>query len=244
MSMHIDLASRYASLWETNFPAVSRGDIEIDHNLSNPASDRRRGLTLIFRPSLGITKSIVDFLSRVHALEPDQYVYPVSDMHFTVLSLFTATVNHQSRFAAMCRYMAIVQETLKGMSAFSIQVTGLTLSRGAVMVCGFPDSDALNDLRTNLRKLLTREGLIEGLDQRYTLVMAHSTILRFAAPLRDPQTFATCLEENRFRNFGSCHVKEMHLVKNDWYMSRRHLQVIATYPLPLSENVPSFQINK
>jgi 2'-5' RNA ligase len=221
----------YEMLWNENFPAISRGDVEIDPYITNPGSDHRRGLTLIFRPAAGLLTSILEFLSEIQEIEPHQYFYSSSNLHFTVLPLFTATPDYQARYAELALYENAVQDAILGASAFSLEITGLTVSRGAVMVCGYSDSEVLNAIRDNLRQDLNGRGLSTGLDQRYRLVTAHSTIMRFSTALHNPQAFACFLLENRNRNFGSFEVTELQLVKNDWYMSQQHTPVIATYPL-------------
>jgi 2'-5' RNA ligase len=221
----------YEMLWNENFPAISRGEVEIDPYIANPGSDQRRGLTLIFRPSAGLLASILEFLSEIQEIEPYQYFYSSSNLHFTVLPLFTATPDYQAQYAGLAHYEKAVQDAILEATAFSLQITGLTVSRGAVMVCGYSDSGVLNTIRDNLRQDLNRRGLSAGLDQRYKLVTAHSTIMRFSTILQKPQAFARFLLENRKRSFGSFTVSELQLVKNDWYMSQQHTPVIATYPL-------------
>jgi 2'-5' RNA ligase len=222
-------AEVYEMLWNENFPAISRGEIEIDPYLSNPGSDQRRGLTLIFRPSLSMINSMLDFLSEIRGLEPDQYYYQASNLHFTVLSLFTATSDYHSRYTVLPSFEKAVDEAVRDASEFSVKIKGLTVSRGAVMVCGYSTSEVLNSIRNKLRRSLNRDGLTNGLDQRYKLVTAHSTVMRFSTKLRDPSQFCNFLQKNRIRNFGSFKVTELQLVKNDWYMSQQHTPIIARY---------------
>ncbi len=69
------------------------------------------------------------------------------------------------------------------------------------------------------------------IDERYRLVTAHSTIIRFAAPLSAPEHFTQALAEFRNAPFGSTRVAALELVFNDWYMSRDTLQTIETFQL-------------
>jgi 2'-5' RNA ligase len=229
--MNSELTTQYSNLWESNLPRVSAGKIEIDTCLSNPVTDLRRGLTLLFRPSPKTTLSIAGFLEEIRDLEPEQYFYPAADLHFTVLSLFTASIDHQAGYAAIPEYRAFVQQALEDMPAFSLQLKGISLTTGAVIVCGYPDSEVLNLIRTKLRELLACGNLGSGMEKRYTLTMAHSTILRFSAPLRNPPVFVKMLSENRARSFGTIIVSEVHLVKNDWYMRHQNLEIETVFPL-------------
>lgn len=221
----------YKMLWDVNYPSISQGNIDIDPYITNPGSDQRRGLTLIFRPSPGMKTTILAFLDELRAMEPDQYFYQESNLHFTVLSLFTAIAAYQPQYGRLGEYQEAVIDAVQDSPAFSMQISGLTVSRGAVMLCGFPDSNALNNLRQKLRHNLTNRGLSQGLDKRYTLEAAHTTVLRFSAPLHNPSAFSQYLFDNRERSFGTFQVAELQLVKNDWYMSQQHTPIIAKFAL-------------
>jgi 2'-5' RNA ligase len=222
----------YEMLWNKNFPAIQQGKVEVDPFLTNPKIDQRRGLTLIFRPPANLLDSIRAFLSEIRALEPHQYYYDDSNLHFTVLPLFTAIPEYQANYARLPVFESAVQAALQSASTFTVQITGLTVSRGAVMLCGFTDSTVLNAIRDKLRQILTRKGLSAGLDQRYRLVTAHTTILRFSNRLRDPHAFSDFLQQHRNHEFGSFSVEELQLVKNDWYMTQEHTPILARYALP------------
>jgi 2'-5' RNA ligase len=63
------------------------------------------------------------------------------------------------------------------------------------------------------------------------LKTAHMTVVRFRAPLRDSEQFASTLEHSRSRLFGTASIRSLSLVKNDWYMSHRGLQTLKRYRL-------------
>ncbi len=227
-------AAIYKMLWETNFASVSKGDVDIDPYISNPGSDHRRGMTLVFRPPPAIKKTILGFIDELRAFEPDQYFYQASNLHFTVLSLFTAIPEYQPQYDRQVEYQAAVIDAIQHSPPFSMEISGLTVSRSAVMLCGFPDSDTLNTIRQRLRQNLFDRGLSQGLDKRYTLVAAHTTILRFSAPLRNPDAFSLFLMQNRVRSFGTFQVTQLQLVKNDWYMAQQHTSIMAEYALSIN----------
>ena len=229
--MNEEIAAIYDMLWQNNFDSLSKGDIDIDPYITNPGSDQRRGLTLLFRPSPEIKVSILSFLGEIQKLEPDQYYYSDTNLHFTTLSLFTATPEHQKEYDRLSAYETAVENAIQDAQPFSLHLKGLTVSKGAVMICGFPQSDTLNDIRQRLRQNLINAGLSQGLDKRYTLKAAHTTVMRFAAPLRNPARFSQFLLENKQRDFGTLNVNELQLVKNDWYMSQQHTPIIAHYAL-------------
>jgi len=229
--MNEDIQAIYDMLWNGSFDALTRGDVDIDPYITNPASDQRRGLTLRFRLSPEVLRSILCFLDEMRAIEPDQYYYTQENLHFTVLSLFTAIPDCQKEFDRLPAYEMAVTRALEGMPPFSIHLKGITVSRSAVMVCGYPQSDTLNAIRHRLRQNLLHAGLSQGLDVRYTLTAAHTTVTRFSSPLRDGGQFCEFLLKNKHREFGWLEVSDLELTKNDWYMSQQHTQVLNRYTL-------------
>lgn len=221
----------YKMLWDTSYDAVSQGEIDIDRFISNPHADQRRGLTLIIRPPVELRRAILTFLDELRQIEPGQYYYPESDLHFTVLSLFTATVDYQQEYDRLIEYQAAVESTLRGVPQFEFRVSGLTASKCAVMLCGYPLPDDLNVIRNALRQNLIQSGLAQGLDKRYVLTAAHTTVMRYSHPLANPAGLAQFLQENKHRSFGKFAVKELDLVKNDWYMTEHNTEHIQRYPL-------------
>jgi 2'-5' RNA ligase len=224
------LQIHYDTMWDRAFGAVTRGDIDCDTRLA-AGRDLRRGLTLIARPGPALQARFAFILDRLALSEPQQYRYPATDMHVTILPLFTAVENPVLELARLSDYIASVHAALDGIKAFDIKFSGLTMSRSAVLAQGFPCGPALETLRQRLRTQLRDAGLDASLDQRYRLITAHSTLFRFVAPLHRPQHFAAQLGRLRHEPLGCMHVNEVELVVNDWYMSRSSLDCIATVPL-------------
>lgn len=224
------LQAHYDAMWEHAFAAVAAGDIDRDPRLC-AGPDPRRGLTLIARPGPALATRLDALLERLGALEPGQYRHPRADMHLTVLSLFTVGDAPATALARLADYRAAVREAVRGIAPFAIDFRGITLSRGAVLACGYPQGPMLETLRERLRAGLRERELDGTLDQRYRLVTAHATLLRFARPLHQPARFARALAAWRDEPLGIMRVEEVRLVVNDWYMSIGSLQEIARYPL-------------
>lgn len=230
-SRSLDLQAYYDAMWTRAHGAIAAGDIECDERvLAGP--DERRGLTLIARPGPLLKACFDALLERLAQAEPGQYRHPPADMHLTVLSLFTVTDQPGAQLARLDDYRAAVDAAVAGMEPFEIGFAGITLSRGAVMACGYPRGPALETLRERLRIGLRARGLDASLDQRYRLVTAHATLFRFAAPLRQPARFAALLGELRAEPLGSMRVDELELVVNDWTMSSGSLQRVELLRLP------------
>ncbi len=230
MTGHEELQSRYDTMWCEAGPALVRGDVACDAQLA-AGGDPRRGLTLIARPDAALAARFEALLDDLCAIEPAQYRHPVSDMHVTVLSLFTATADFQPELAREADYRAAVAAAVHGTPPFAIDFTGISASRGAVVVQGFPRDDVLEGLRERLRGELRARGLDGSLDGRYKLVTAHSTLLRFVQPLAEPAAFTQALRRWRDKPFGTLAVDAVELVLNDWYMSAGTLRCVDRHLL-------------
>jgi 2'-5' RNA ligase len=228
---HRRLQKCYDRMWSVNLGKIRSGLIEVDPILAARLPDRRRGLTVIARPSSCVRQRVMAFLNELRTMEPDQYYYVPSELHVTVLALFTATVEYQRLLAQTDRYAAAVDAALQKARPFQIDFTGVTVSPGAVMIQGFFEKEVLNDLRDSLRRQLRARNLAEGVDRRYRLETAHMTIARFRTPLRISERFVALLERARHRSFGKTQIRRVSLVQNDWYLTRQILKTLKSYRL-------------
>ncbi len=225
------LRLRYDEMWSTTIGKIRSGQVELDPVLAAQAGDERRGLTVVARPSAPVRRRAQALVRQMRQIEPDQYYYAASELHVTILSLFTATEHHASFFARKDQYISAVSAALKNAELFVIRFEGVTVSPGTMMIQGFFESNALNRLRDTLRQQLWIRGLGAGVDERYRLETAHMTVARFRAPLRDGHRFAMMLEQARTRRFGTSIVRSLSLVANDWYLSRHSTEVLKRYRL-------------
>jgi 2'-5' RNA ligase len=225
------LQKRYDQLWSAAIERLSAGRPELDPVLTARLPDQRRGLTVIGRPSPAVRQRVGAFLKELRALEPEQHYYTPLEFHLTVLSLFTATVQPESFLAQTRRYLAAVDSAVQTVGPLRIEFAGVTVSPGSVMVQGFFENSALNELRDSLRHELQRHGLGEGVDGRYRLETAHMTVVRFRTPLRDSKRLVAALQQARQRPFGTSNIASLSLVQNDWYMTHRVLQTLKRYRL-------------
>jgi 2'-5' RNA ligase len=180
---------------------------------------------------------VAAFLSELRRLEQDQHYYAPSELHVTVLPLFTATVEHERFFARTEQYAAAVDSALRKLAPIRIEFDGVTASPAAIMIQGFCENEALNRARDALRRQVRSRGLAGGIDGRYRLETVHMTVARFRARLRDSEQFAATLEQARHLPFGVTDITSINLVKNDWYMSRRITETIERYHVPAAVTV-------
>ncbi len=229
-----ELVRQYTDLWRAAQDSFSQGRVDIDPILANRAHDRRRGLSLIVRPGPTVATAVAHLLGQLVTCEPDQHYYRPTELHVTVLSLFTATPAYEPYFRRLPVYRTAIESAVASVGPFSIRFAGVTASAGAVMVQGFPDADQLNYLRDRVRQAFAEAGFAEDLDRRYRITTAHMTIMRFRQKARSLPGLLSLLEGLRTFEFGTTAVREIHLVDNDWYMSEDRVQVLARYPLEMT----------
>jgi 2'-5' RNA ligase len=227
----MDTGEKYDRLWTGAITYFQTGQVGIDPNLRHKANDRRLGLSVIARPGLAVAARFTSFLDRLKQIEPDQYYYQESEYHLTILSLFTATEVFEPHWANLAGYRATVDRAVLNAYPFTVRYKGITASRSAVLVQGFVEGQRLNQLRADLRQSLRASGFGDGLDERYTLDTAHSTICRFASQPRDMPRLLDLLRAHRATDFGQSTFHHLQLVKNDWYMSHEKVEIQAQYPL-------------
>lgn len=225
------LEQQYQHLWQNAMQSFHQNRIQTDENLLDKQNDLRRGMTLIIRPSQTVAQQISLFLAELAVAEPNQYFYYSNEFHLTLLSLFTATQNYQPYYAKQSAYPRAVDSILSQTHRFAIRFHGITASPGSVMIQGFPENDALNLLREQLRRQLISEGLGNGLDQRYTIKTAHITVFRFQQQPNNIKQFLECLRKYRSHDFGEMNVSLVRMVENDWYMTQNKVSVIKKWEL-------------
>ncbi|MBC3540691.1 2'-5' RNA ligase family protein [Rufibacter sediminis] len=226
----MNLQDHYTQLWKQSEKEFAAGNYELDRLLGSP-QDTRRGLTLVARPTPAVIQEIQNLLRDLASLEPEQYYYPASDLHLTVLSIINGYPGFSLDLIHLPSYLLLVQQALENIPPLQISFSGITASTSCVLVQGFPKNDSLEQLRQNLRDIFRRSGLQQTIDQRYTIATAHSTVVRFRKPLKKPERFLQQLRECRKREFGTSVISSLELTCNDWYQRQGVSQKLATFPL-------------
>lgn len=222
--------SNYDALWSDAVEAFKEGKVNLDPHLLNKKDDHRRGLTLICRPDKDIIKTVSKYIDELRNQFPEQYYYHENELHITVMSLFTATVDWQPYFSKIDEYIDAINSIIDRCRTFTINFRGVTASPGGIMIQGVPVDNGLNDIRQNIRSVFNDKGWASQLDKRYTIENAHMTVARFRYQENWIEVL-NALEKNRTKNWGSMVVDCIELVDNDWYMSREKVKIISRYTL-------------
>lgn len=212
----MNLKEHYRELLIESMEKIDAEDYEVDQWINSDA-DKRFGITLRLIPSESVKANIQNFIEEVKAIEPDQYFYPNSDIHVTVMSIISCYEGFDLDKIQIGKYIDIIANCLLDTQSFQIQFKGLTASKSCIMLQGYTDNDLLNEARGRLRTAFKSSDLEQSLDKRYAIQTAHSTIIRFKTELAHKEELLKMISKNADRNFGSFEVKSMELVYNDWY---------------------------
>lgn len=223
------LKTHYNNLFQKSLQAIQATNFQVDNYLKNRQTDHRFGLTLLLRPSEMVKNNIQKFLSHLKTIEPDQYYYPNEDLHVTVLSIISCRAGFQLEQVQLEDYFKLIAQSLVNIPQFNLHFKGLTMSPSSVMITGFYETTALNDLRDNLRKHFKAADIEQSIDSRYRLFTAHSTVVRFQKEVQQKQAFIDLIQQYRDCDFGKMEVGEVEFVFNDWYQQRDLVQVLKKY---------------
>jgi 2'-5' RNA ligase len=221
----------YERLWNAAVSAFERNDLELDFHLLNSPQDLRRGLALAFRPDENVQGSISKFLHELADAAPGQYFYRPEEFHVTVLSIIPGSERWQDKIQHLTAYQTIICKVLEKHSQFSINFQGVTASRGAVMIQGFPADNTLAQMREDLRESLGQNGFGGQLDVRYKINTAHVTVMRFCRAETDWKRLLALIRANRTTDFGEVRVAKLELILGDWYASADRTRILQKYKL-------------
>lgn len=226
----MNLNEHYNQLYKTSAEAIAAGKYSIDLELKNE-SDSRFGITLLIRPNDEIKANIQHFIHELKKAEPEQYFYPDSDIHITVLSIISCSEDFTLNQISPKEYIETICRSLVEVDKINIHFKGITASPSAFMIQGFPSDETLNNLRNRLRENFKNSGLQQSMDTRYSIFAAHSTVMRFQEKLHDPKKLIQIAEKFRDYDFGEFDVKNIELVYNDWYQRKTNTKVLGDFGL-------------
>jgi 2'-5' RNA ligase len=212
----MDLTEQYNQLYKKSSEAILGGNYKLDSQINN-TSDSRFGITLLIRPNEAIKAEIQKLLDELKEIEPNQYYYPDSDIHITVMSIISCYKGFTLDKINIQKYIDIIQQSLVYLDKIKIEFRGVTASPSAIMIQGFPTDASLNNLRNELRENFKKTSLEQSIDSRYSIATAHSTVMRFQEKLENPEKLMEVTAKFRDYNFGEFTAKNIELVYNDWY---------------------------
>lgn len=226
----MELMQLYDNMFNQSIGQISRGDIEIDRQIDDD-SDRRRGLTLLIRPNDEIKASVEAFQDELIKIDGGQYYQPPSDQHVTALSIISCYEGFDLNEIQIRDYEDIISQSLNDIPSTMLKFKGITASREAVLIQGFPMCEGLEILRDRLRSNFRSSDLQQSIDSRYRLATAHMTSVRFRRELRSPAKFSGILQDYRVAEFGVMNIKSLELVYNDWYQNSNIVKTLRRFTI-------------
>ncbi|MFV8373147.1 2'-5' RNA ligase family protein [Flavobacterium sp. LB2P74] len=224
----MDLNKHYTTLYKESVAKITADTYQIDTQIDS-ATDNRFGITLLIRPDIHIKNKIQGFLEELQAIDSEQYYYPNSDVHITVLSIISCYDGFDLTTISILDYVKIIEKSLVDVQDITINFQGITASPSAIMVQGFTNTNSLNDLRNNLRTNFINSGLEQSIDERYFIQTAHTTVARFRKEIKNKEKLLEILEKYRDFDFGKITVKECLLVYNDWYQRKQFVRELHEF---------------
>ncbi len=226
------LRERYSQIYMQTLETIERDGFSYDTTIIEP-SDDRYGLTLIGRmTSGGLHSEVQGLYGEIGKAAPGSYLYPVADLHITVLSLIECAAGRTFSPDELQEHAALLMEALHDVGPIRVDVTGLIASPTCLMLAGYPEHDQLNHLRDRIRSGYGKHPSISHtIDSRYTQVTAHVTIARFTRPVNDSRRVLDILERYRKHPFGKQVLRTLELVTNDWCLTSGRTKKIAVFPL-------------
>ena len=226
----MNLNEFYDFLYDDAVRKIGADNCETDQWL-NSETDDRRGITLMIRPDDKIGSGIENFLCKLREIEPEQYFYPESDIHITVLSIISCHSGFSLSQIEMGNYIETIRKSLYGFPPFEIEFKGLTASPSCLMIRGFPKNNSLMQIRNNLRASFRNSTLEQSIDKRYAIQTSHATVVRFRKPLHNKNSLFKAIEAYKNYSFGTFTVNAFELVFNDWYNRQAHRQNLYHFEL-------------
>jgi len=226
----MNLTEHYNELYKTSSETILKGKYSIDSEIKKE-SDSRFGITLLIRPNEEIKTNIQSLLKELKEAEPEQYFYPDSDIHITVMSIISCSEKFTLNQISPNDYIQLICKSMVDVDKITIQLKGVTASPSALMIQGFPTDETLNNLRNKLREDFKNSNLLQSIDSRYTISTAHSTIMRFQEKLHNPEKLIQIADKFRDYDFGEFNVKSLELVYNDWYQRKSNTKVLGEFCL-------------
>tara|TARA_R110002167_G_scaffold159365_1_gene354963 strand:+ start:2873 stop:3556 length:684 start_codon:yes stop_codon:yes gene_type:complete len=213
-----DLKKIYSQMWAGSIDKYKNNICEIDP-LINDKTDMRRGITILSYLDNSLGQQISHFLDVMKIIEPEQYYYPIKELHLTILSIISCTTAFKLSNINVDDYSSIFKQAVKNIGTFKINFKGLTVSPSCILIQGFPEGKQLNQLRDALRAGFRKANLESTIDLRYELVTAHTTAVRCQKPFKNSHDLMHLLSKYREHDFGTLEVNSLDLVFNNWYQN-------------------------
>lgn len=226
----MNLVEFYIEMYRKSVENISTGNYIMDEYLGGK-TDKRFGLSLIVRPSKEVLEKIASFLNELKRSAPNQYYYPLSDIHVTIMSIISPQTGIDFEKLNMHDYNTLIKESLIFDKQIKINFKGVTASNSCIMLQGFVSDDSITQIRNNLRGIFKNSDLLHDIDKRYKIHTAHATVVRFQNEFIDLNGFLSTIERFKDVDFGSFELKYIEFTYSDWYHSVPNEEILFDYKI-------------
>lgn len=226
----MNLTEHYNKLWSKFSEDFKKGKYVYDP-LIGKGTDKRFGIILTIRPSEKVKCEIQKLLLELKKAGPNQYYYPASDIHITLLPVIACHEGFDLSSINIGAYVKTIHQSLASFKSFSIELRGLTASPSCILIQGFYKNDILIKMRETLYKNFSHSTLEYRMGEWPYSPTAHSTVVRFRKAIHNTMTYFKILDEYRNFDFGAFYVKEVELVYSDWYHKNEVTKKFYTFNL-------------
>lgn len=226
----MNLSTHYNNLHQESVEKIRNNQYKMDVKMDD-LSDNRFGITLLIRPPERIKNKIQLLLNELKEDNFNQYFYPNSDIHITILSIISCHPHFTLDQIEIKQYIHLIEKILVKYKEFEIDFKGIATSDSAILIQGFPANETLNNIRNDLRNAFAASNLKASIDSRYSLFTAHSTVCRFRDKIKNSEKLFETMDEFRNHSFGSFKIKNVELVYNDWYQKQQNTTHLHTFKL-------------
>lgn len=220
----------YNEMYNIAIEKIKHDNYAIDH-LIDSKNDQRLGLTLITKLDSCAIENVEGFIDKIRTENPNQYFYPNTDIHVTILSIISCHVGFDINSLKIQDYINLINASLNEINSFEISFRGITASSEAIMIAGYVNDDSLNKLRDSLRSVFKLSKLTHTIDLRYPITTAHSTIIRFKEKLMKKSSLLKIMDDNKDYDFGTFQINRLELVHNDWYQRHQNVKQLHLFNL-------------
>jgi hypothetical protein len=197
--------------------------------LSSPGSDMRYGVAFISRPSPVVIDYIISIQDLLRKLEPDQYYYPPSDLHLTILEVVHNRDPEESSSIAQHIQARIDGIIPKGKDPI-LDSPILVFDAAGCALGLLPFDDTLQEVRANIRERLLSINI--SVAPRYAAETAHISFMRYTSPLKsDLDYWMSTLSSIRFPSQLTLRLSAVWLTWGaNWYGMQSRIRQAGPYP--------------
>ncbi len=213
----------YDGIHAANIERLESSHVHIDEFLMDHKPDFRRGISLLL-PIRSISDSYSKLVASLRQIEPNQYFYPLQDLHVTVFDFIQASEKYRKNEEVEATFLNLSKKAIQTIKTFPIQLDGIVFSHAAGLIQGF-DGQVLCALRESIREELKKRGIQN--DERYKSESSHVTFLRFMNRLSNPTELCRYIQSHRSFEIGTEMVREFEVVEHDWYNKAENKRVVG-----------------